>query len=573
MLKSISAVINKPVFKFVSWRSFAFIILFSFCINILTLAVPLFSLQVFDRVLSSRSIDTLIALITGVIIALFLSSLIDLIRAQSLIRIANNIDLNLNPKMMEASINMASMTGKASSQAIRDVASFKTFMSGSHGLITLLDAPWIPVFFFVVWLIHPLLMVVMTISMVLLLIINVLNEFLTGKKLKEAGEISLAANHIADEIMRNSDAVRAMGMKTSILKLWFAKHGESTKILSGTSDKASYLLSTGKFVRFCQNIAMTGVGSYLVLSNEITVGSMIAANILSSKGTAPLEGLINSWKNYIHTKVAADRLNEMFERFYSEEEKTSLPTPTGHITVEKAVYVPEGGIFPILKGISLEIPHGKTVGFFGASGAGKSTLAKVLTGVYTLRSGSVKLDNADIINVWKREEFGQHSGYLPQEIMIFSGTIKDNIARFTEATDEEVIAAAMETGTHKMVLQLPNGYDTVIGEQGIALSGGQKQRIGLARAFFRNPSFIVLDEPNAFLDSEGEQALLNAMKRAKERGATVVVITHKPALVANADILGVISDGQLQLYGPYNEVMGHLVKETNKKQIQEGKSA
>lgn len=566
MIKAISNVINKPVFKFVSWRSFSFIIIFSFFINLLTLAIPVFSLQVFDRVLTSRSVNTLIALVTGVVIALFLSALIDLIRAHSLIRIANSIDLNLNPKMMDASINMASMIGKASSQAVKDVIAFKNFMSGSHGLITLLDAPWIPVFFFVVWLIHPWLVAVMLVSMVLLLIINVINEFLTGSKLKEAGEISLEAHYIADEIMRNSDAVRAMGMKNSVLGHWFSKYGESAKILSETSDKAGYLASAGKFTRFCQNIAMTGVGAYLAINNEITVGSMIAANILSSKGTAPLEGLINSWKNYINTKAAADRLNEIFEKFYSEENKTELPEPMGKVTIDKAVYTPEGGIFPILKGISCEIPAGKTVAFLGASGVGKSTLAKVITGVCKLRSGSVKLDNADVLNVWSRENFGRYTGYLPQDIMLFSGTVRENIARFSAATDEEVIAAAVETDAHKMILQLPHGYDTIIGSQGVALSGGQKQRIGLARAFFANPKLIVLDEPNAFLDSEGELALVNAIKKAQSRGATVVLITHKLSIVADADILGVIADGQLQMYGPYKEVMNQLAAGSVKKQ-------
>ncbi len=566
MIKAINNIVNKPVFKFVSWCSFSFIIIFSFFINLLTLAIPIFSLQVFDRVLTSRSVNTLIALITGAVIALFLSALIDLIRAHSLIRIANSIDLNLNPKMMDASINMASMTGKVSSQAIKDVISFKNFMSGSHGLITLLDAPWIPVFFFVVWLIHPLLVVVMFMSMVLLLMINVVNEFLTGSKLKEAGEISLEAQHIADEIMRNSDAVRAMGMKNHVLRHWFSKYGESTRILSETSDKAGYLASAGKFTRFCQNIAMTGVGAYLAINNEITVGSMIAANILSSKGTAPLEGLINSWKNYINTKAAADRLNEMFEEFYLEENKTELPVPVGKISVEKAVYVPAGGVFPILKGISFEIPAGKTVAFLGASGAGKSTLAKVMTGIYKLRSGSIKLDNADVLNVWSRDNFGRYVGYLPQEIMLFSGTVRDNIARFSDATDDEVIAAAIETDAHKMILQLPHGYDTIIGSQGVALSGGQKQRIGLARAFFANPKLIVLDEPNAFLDSEGELALISAIKKAKSRKATVVVITHKLSLVTDADILGVISDGLLQMYGPHYEVIKQLTAGSLKKQ-------
>ena len=441
--------------------------------------------------------------------------------------------------------------------ALKDHEKIKNFLAGTHGLITLFDAPWIPVFLLIVFLIHPLLSFVLILYMVVLFVLTLLTEKTTAPHLKKATEASIAGYAKADEIARNAQMIEAMGMRKAMIHYWFTSSGLSSYYQSISSDKAAIFTSMAKFVRHSQSIILTAFGAYLAINNEMTIGGMIAANILASKAIAPMEGLISSWKNLFVTKESLQRLNELLEKHTSTHQATKMPAPKGDLLLSTVVFAPNENAEPVLKNISFELKGGEFLGIVGPSASGKSTLAKLLVGIYKTTTGKIRLDGADLDN-WDKEQLGQYMGYLAQDVVMITGTIRDNIARFQNAKDEDVIEAAIRANAHELILKLPKGYDTPVGQGGHLLSGGQRQRIGLARAFFGTPKIIVLDEPNSSLDNEGDIALLKAISTMKSLGSTIVVIAHRPSILQSADKLAVLSNGYLQHFGGYREVLTQL---------------
>ncbi|MCK0505570.1 type I secretion system permease/ATPase [Aromatoleum anaerobium] len=557
MIKSLATLLRSPALAGLDRRSLVTVAVASIAINLLIFALPLYSLQVYDRVLTSRSLDTLWLLTLIVAVALSLSALIDTLRARMLLRVGNAYALALGPRLMDASIAHSARLAEPSAQALRDLHTVRSFVTGAQGLVSLIDAPLVPVFLVGVYAMHAGLGSVMLAGMVSLVALALATDGLTGKLLRAAGEAGIDAQRRVEGVMQNAEVVEAMGMRAAMRASWQVAQTESMSLASAAAERAAHLSGLVKAVRLLLNLLLAAAGAWYVIHDEITIGVMVAASILAARGLAPLEAMIGAWKGLVSTRAAIDRINTALEHFPRTESAMSLPVPCGRLSVERLVYAPPGAGQPTIKGVSFNLEPGCWLGLIGPSAAGKSTLAKLICGVWQPVSGSVRLDGADVF-AWNRAEFGRHCGYLPQDVELFAGSIRDNIARFGPAEDAEVVAAAQMAGCHHMILRFANGYDTQLGSSGAALSGGQRQRIGLARALFRQPRLIVLDEPNASLDHEGETALLQAVGRARDDGATIVMISHRPSVLARADMLAVLADGQVQQFGPREEVLARL---------------
>lgn len=526
----------------------------SLAMNLFMLALPIYSLQIFDRVLLSRSGATLFYLTLIVVVFITAYSFLEGIRLKLLLRIGNRFQLAFESRVLDACIAQSARLSEPVTHPLRDLATVRNFLAGTQGIVALIDTPLALVFLLFVYLIHPVLGAAMTVGIVLLMAIALATEWSTAAAVKAANDAGLKAQARAGEIVGNAELVEAMGMRDTILRYWqnYSREGLYHQSVSG--DRSALLTALGRWDRLILSVILTGLGAYLAIGDRITVGGMIAASILMGRGLAPLENLIPLWRQLIGVRNAWQQLNEALERYPRAESAMSLPTPTGAISLEQVTYVPPGGEVPTIKGITLQVLPGVQLGLVGPVSAGKSTLVKLICGIWKPRAGNVRMDNADVFQ-WNRADFGRHVGYLPQEAELFSGTVRDNIARFGDASDEDVIAAAMLAGVHEMILRLPSGYETVIGGGGATLSGGMRQRIGLARALFGDPKLVVLDEPSANLDSEGEQALLRALSELRVRHVTVVIATHQLALLKDVDQIGVIVDGQLKTCGPRSDVM------------------
>ena len=525
--------------------------------SLLLFALPLYSLQVYDRVLTSRNPDTLVLLTLIVLVALTATAALDAVRGRLLLRISNSYSLKLGPRLLDVSIAQSARSSEPNGQTLRDMHTVRGFVAGPQGLVALFDTPLVPLFLVAVYFMHVGLGHAMLLGIVLLFVLTLVTETLTGPHLRAAGEAAIIAQRRIDGVMQNAEAVEAMGMRISMRNYWQSAQGASMAQASVAGDCAGAVAAFAKWVRFLLTLLMTAAGAWFVIQDEITMGSMIAASILSARGLAPLETMIGAWKGLVGARIAVNRINLSLERFPRAESRMQLPIPLGTLSIERLVYAPPGSDQPTVKGVSFQVPAGAWLGLIGPSAAGKSTLAKLICGVWQPRSGVVRLDGADVYT-WARADFGRHCGYLPQDVELFSGTIRDNIARFGAADDAAVVAAATMAGAHEMILRLPKGYDTPLGPGGSSLSAGQRQRVGLARALLGEPKLVVLDEPNSNLDAEGEQALVEAVKRVRNTGATVIMVSHRPSLLAGADLLGVVVDGQLQHFGPRDEVLGKL---------------
>ena len=540
--------------------------------NLLMLAVPLFSLQVYDRVLSSRSADTLWLLAAGVLIALVALAALETLRSWLLIRVSNRYALELEPKVLEAGLAQSALRGAQPVQALRDVGTVRNFLGTGHGLVALMDAPMAPVFIAIVALLHPWLGFLTLVGAVALLSLTLATEALTAPQVREAGEAAMRAQGRAEAAMQNAEAIEAMGMRRAMLRRWREAQNGHLALASRASDRASLLAAAARFTRMILSLALTAFGAYFAINDQLTVGGMIAAFMLSARALAPMEVLIGAYRQLVQARAALDRLDALLERFGRKESAMQLPAPLGEVALEGVVYAPPGRDQPTIRGVSLAIPAGSVIGLIGPSAAGKSTLAKLVCGVWPPRTGSVRLDGADVY-AWNREDFGRYVGYLPQDVELFAGTVRDNIARFGVADDAAVVAAAQLADVHEMVLKLPDGYDTEIGPGGATLSGGQRQRIALARALFGGPRLVVLDEPNASLDTEGEQALVEAIAALKAGGATVIVITHRPSILAGADKIAVLIGGRIERFGPAKELIGMLAPGATKVKLVHGDKA
>jgi len=533
---------------------FSATVVFSFFINLLMLVAPLYMLQVYDRVLSSRNETTLIMLtiIAGGLLVVF--GLLELVRSRVLVRIGWKLDEKLNADVFKAVFaRSVQKGGGGNSQSLRDLDSVREFLTG-QGLIAFCDAPWVPAFLAVIYMFHPLLGIVATVGAIIIFGLALSNEFATRKPLAEASKESVSADGFVTTSLRNAEAVQAMGMMPGILERWRKKHADVLSRQSLASDRSGAILASSKSIRMMLQVGILGTGAYLALQREITPGTMIAGSILMGRALAPVESAVGQWRGFIKARSAFSRLNELMLAQEDEREHMPLPAPTGEVSAENAVVVPPGTRTPVLRGVRFKIDAGETLGVIGPSGAGKSSLARALMGIWPVASGAIRLDGADIHD-WDKTQLGPYLGYLPQDVELFEGTVAENIARFREVDPDEVVRAAKRAGAHEMILRLPNGYDTEIGASGQSLSGGQRQRVGLARALYNDVRLVLLDEPNANLDTAGEKALLNALAEMKKAGVSVVMITHRPPLLGTADKVLALDNGQVQAFGPRQEVL------------------
>lgn len=521
--------------------------------NLLLLALPIYSLQIFDRVLLSRSVDTLWVLSLGVMIALGCSVLLEAFRGQLLLRLSNRMALAFEGRLLSEILMRSSRQGDRSLQSVRDLGTLRNFISTPQGLVALLDAPWVPFYLIVVYLLNPVLGHAMLAGAMALILIAWLTEKIATPLIKEAGEAAQRAQRRLEGLAQASDVIVAHGMQTIAQAHWSRAQHEAMAHTSRAGVAGATLASAAKSIRLLLNVTLTGLGAYLAARDELTIGAMIAANIVTSRALAPIELLIGASRQLIGVRIAWKRLADVLGNG-AVSDTTRLPPPAGRVEVEQVIYMPPGAAQPTIKGLSFKLEPGTFLGLIGPSAAGKSTLARLLVGILPPRSGVIRLDGADVL-AWDRGDFGKACGYLPQDVQLLDGTVHQNIARFTDAPDEAVVAAAQDAAAHEMILRLPQGYQTEVGPAGAALSAGQRQRIGLARALFGAPHLIVLDEPNSNLDTEGEQALTTSLGRVKARGATLIVVSHRPSVLGLADMLAVLVDGQLQQFGPKQEIL------------------
>ena len=527
--------------------------LFSFFVNLLMLTFPLYLLQVFTRVLSSRSVETLIMLTVVAFGAFLIMALLEIARQKVLMRVGNRVDVGLSGAALTAGIGVALKSGGHGIQALHDVSRLRSFFSGS-GILAFFDAPWTPIFLFVIYLLHPMLGIIALIGAGVLFVLALLNDRTTRKPLEEASEAQSRATKLAEAGVRNAEVVEGMGMRRGLLERWSKANAEMLTLQNRAASRTGTISTMGKFVRMVVQISVLGGGAFLVITDEIGPGAMFAAILLMARALSPVQMAISSWRDFTGARMAYKRLNDLLSVVKPRDVAMTLPAPKGAISVEKLVYFPPNGREAILKGINFELGAGESLGIIGPTAAGKSTLARLLVGAWQPSSGNVRLDGADVYT-WNRDEFGRHVGYLPQDVELFEGTVEDNIARFTDANPADIVNAAKMAGAHEMILHLPDGYDTPIGEGGEMLSGGQRQTIGLARALLGPPRLIVLDEPNANLDTDGEGALLDALTKAKAIGSTLIMIAHRPSVLRSVDKLLVLNNGAVVKFGPRDEVM------------------
>jgi PrtD family type I secretion system ABC transporter len=533
-------------------RSLVEIGIFCLILNLLVLVQPIYMLQVYDRVLTSANTNTLYYLTIIAVVSLGLMGLLEIVRQNY----ANRMAARLEPAYGAAALMAASQSANASLgdvQPLRDLAAVRAFLS-SKLLFALFDVPFAPLFLVVLYLIHPGICLLTIFGVVILALVTWLNQVGTERGSKEMMEKSIAAMLTAQAFARSAETVRAMGMERNAVERWGESQAESMRALDHVNGVNSFYGGLSRGLRLFLQIATLGLGAYYVLQNEMTGGMIFASSLISSKAMQPLDQLIGSWRQITETNAAWKRLKLSMAGVADRGKAvTELPDPKGDMLAENLVYhAPSAlrGGEPLLKRLNFRIPAGSSVAVVGPSGAGKSTLARLLVGAIDPTMGSVRIDGADI-KQWDRQKLGEHIGYLSQEADMLPGTVAENIARFTPgASDEDIVNAAKMASVHELILALPAGYNTLLGPGGLTLSGGQRQRIGLARAFFGKPSILVLDEPNANLDAEGDAALDRALQEARNSGATVIIITQRKAAAERADRIMIIRDGTIEDYGP-----------------------
>jgi len=538
---------------------------FSLFINFLMLVPAIYMLQLYDRVITSGSESTLLMLTLIVLVLFITMGLLEWARSQILVRVSARLETLLSERLYGAAFKQALYSGgaKASSQPIDDLTGLRQFMTG-NGLFAFFDAPWLPIYIAVLFMFHVSYGVMAIITVIILSILAVLNEKMTGSKLKKANEQAIVARGLINKNLRNAEVVESMGMLEGIRKRWQEGAQKVLVLQAKASTHAGAITSVSKTFRMLAQSLILGLGAYLALQQEITPGLMIAGSILLGRALAPIDLMISSWKGFVAARGQYERLNGILLKIPADTERMSLPAPSGSLEVNGVMVAPPGTRTPVVKGVSFKLNAGESLAIIGPSAAGKSTLARALLGVWPALSGKVRLDGVDVFD-WDRKQLGPYIGYLPQDIELFDGTIAENIARFSELDSDKVVAAAKLADVHETILSLPQGYDTVIGSTGGALSGGQRQRIGLARAVFGEPKLILLDEPNSNLDDRGEQALAQALRTLKEKGVTVIVITHRPGVLNELDKVLLMQDGALKAFGPRLEVLNAMSKQAQPK--------
>jgi ATP-binding cassette subfamily C exporter for protease/lipase len=493
------------------------------------------------------------------------------VRSFILVRVGARFDMELNKRVYTAAFEQnLRRTGGNAGQALSDLTNIRQFLTGS-ALFAFFDAPWFPIYLVVIFIFEPGLGVFALCGTAILVALAFLNERVSKKPLAEANTLSIASASLATNNLRNAEVIESMGMLPNLMGRWFKLHGKFLSLQAQASQKAGTISAATKFFQMSLQSLVLGVGALLVLDNKITSGMMIAASILVGRTTAPVQQLIAVWKSWSSVRSAHERLAKLLEANPERPSGMALPAPQGLLSVEGVTAAPPGVRNPVVKSLSFAIQPGDVLGVIGPSGSGKSTLARLLVGVWPAMMGKVRLDGADIY-AWNKAELGPHVGYLPQDIELFAGTVAENIARFGEIDSDKVVQAAKRAGVHDLILHFPEGYDTKLGDGGAGLSGGQRQRIGLARAMYGDPALIVLDEPNSNLDELGEQALVNAVVDLRQRGKTIVLITHRPSALGVTTKLLVMRDGTLQLFGPTKDVIAAM-NEANQKALAQQQAA
>ena len=537
-----------------------YIAAFSFFINLLFLVPAFFTLQVFDRVISTSSHETLLVLLAGTGVALFILLLLDYLRTRLQNVVGIMVDERLSPPVVNAIVERAARAPSGvRTEGIRDVAALRAVFS-ANGLIAVFDAPWVFVYVFVIWMFHPALGVGAAFSALLMLGLAWLNDRISRRSLETLQNEGRRAAQYVESSLRNAEVLQALGMTQRLLVRWRALQDQIATMQTSASRSTVAFTAGTKAARQAIQILMLALGAYLVLSQQASAGVMIATSILLGRAVQPVEQLVGSWRTLIEARAAYGRLQELSKDFERTEPHVAMPRPEGRLSAENISYRAAGSETLVLSNIVFALAPGEALAIVGPSAAGKSTLARVLTGVWRPSSGKVRLDGADV-SYWPREELGPYIGYVPQDVELFDGSVADNIARLDKVDSEAVVAAAVRANAHDMILTLPKGYDTPVGEHGSRLSPGQRQRIALARALYGNPQLVILDEPNSNLDGAGEVALAQAMSGLRQAGVTSVVVTHRPSLIAHVDKILVLAAGRIQQFGPASEVMRDMQRQ------------
>lgn len=534
------------------------------------LSAPFYMLVVYDTVMPSQNLNTLL-LVTLITIMFFMGMwILDYVRGKLTIYAANKLDLMLNERLFNSTFELAAKyPNRANIEPIRDFGKIKSFLTG-QGIFAFFDFPWFPIYIFIMFAFSWVYGLYGIVATLIILLLTYLNEKATKKGLEESNEQYSKAVGFFDNNIRNVDVVQAMGMRDNLHRLWMEKYNSYLITHTKASSKASFYTNASKSFRMLASSMMYGVGALLAIAGMISPGMIIAGAVLLGRALQPVSQIVGGWKQFVSARIAYNKLNDLLLEFPNEAEKLSLPNPEGVIRFENLFATPPLGKNHVLKSISLQIDAGDTVGVIGPSAAGKSSFAKVAVGVWRPSLGNIRIDGADI-HQYNSTELGRHIGYLPQDIELFEGTIAQNISRFDEnPSDEKIIEAAKLSGTHELILNLPQGYGTLVGRGGMALSGGQKQRIGLARAMYGEPNIIVLDEPNSNLDEAGEYALSMALRVMQDRAITVIFVTHKQNILSLANKLIVMQNGTVVYYDEREKVMQAL-SGNQTKQIKEPK--
>lgn len=547
---------------FREWRPYIlFGAFFSMFINLLQLTFPLYMLQIYDRVLSSYSLPTLYAITVAAVVSLVVMALLEFVRSRLLVRCGVAIDQSLSRKILDQLLKRSALPdGHPNQASLRDVNLVRNFFGGT-AIFTLFDIPWTPLFLAVIYFLHPLLGLVATGGVVILIILALINEKVSRNPLDAANVVNGQSLRFVDSIRRNAQAVQSMGMLEATTQRWQKYNDTVTVLQTQASRQSGSVQALSSWLRQSMQVFIYGVGAWLTLRGEATPGCMIAASIIMGRALQPVQMGISSWKNMIEARSAWARIKQTLATV-EQTVSMDLPAPKGQLKIEHvSLSLNQKNI---LKDINLSLEPGESLGIIGPSGAGKSSLCRLLLGIWVPTAGVVRLDGANIFD-WESEKLGPHIGYLPQDLELFSGTVAENIARLGVVDSDQVVEAAKQAGVHEMILGFPKGYDTRVGEAGQVLSGGQRQRIGLARALYGQPCMIVLDEPNSNLDEAGEKALLKSWSGLKQRDATLIVVSHKQALLSGVDKILMLVNGQIAMYGP-REAVFRKIMEVQKQQ-------
>lgn len=527
----------------------------SLLLNLALLMPAVYMVQVFDRVFASRSLETLAMLTVLAALALALAYCMDTVRARALAWAGRALDRRLSPAALSSTLHAAASPARRADDSLRDIGQLRAFLASS-GIHALFDAPWFPLYVLVIAAMHPLLGLAAVSGAALLVALGVLTERLTRREAEAAQRTARTARRQAEALTRNAEAVIGMGMTSGVVAGWRTCHEAMLTAQATLGARSARLAALARVLRQGLQVAMLALGAWLVVDVNASPGIMVAATILLGRALQPAEQLISGWKGLVEARAAWRRLNQAATAGPAGE-KLALPPPAGRLELERVVFGPSAGRPALIKGIGFRLEAGESLGVVGPSASGKTTLVRLILGVWTPQSGCVRLDGADI-GRWDRGALGRHVGYLPQDVELFRGSVAENIARMGPVDAERVVEAAQLAHAHDMILRLPEGYDSAIGDAGAVLSGGQRQRIALARALYGNPRLVVLDEPNANLDAEGEAALVDALAELKARGVTVILVSHRQKVMAQLDKLAVLRDGALEAFGPATAILPRL---------------